>query len=163
MTVRSFERLFLWPPCIADADIIFCSCGFYLLHLFYLAYSQQSGTGCLPYFHTWYGFSMNCECMAEMRCTPLAENTGLKNNAKNCHLRTIAQCCRAISSQLRYVSTIGKKPVKQQYLVHMSWQYGKLRPTNGRDCCSRWGTLANFNEFCILSALLHWHSSTEVN
>jgi len=29
------------PPCVADADIIFCSCGFYLL-LFSLAYSQRS-------------------------------------------------------------------------------------------------------------------------
>jgi len=33
---------------------------------------------------------------------------------KNRHLGTIAQLCRAISSQLRHVSTIGKKPVKQQ-------------------------------------------------
>ena len=30
------------------------------------------------------------------------------------------QLCRAISSQLRHVSTIGKKLVKQQYLLHMS-------------------------------------------
>jgi len=41
-------------------------------------------------------------------------------DAKNCHLGTIAQLCRAISSQLRHVSTIGKKLVKQQYLLHMS-------------------------------------------
>jgi len=37
-------------------------------------------------------------------------------DAKNRHLRTIAQLCRAISLQLRHVSTIGKKHVKQQYL-----------------------------------------------
>jgi len=24
----------LWPPCVADADIIFCSCGYYLLSFF---------------------------------------------------------------------------------------------------------------------------------
>jgi len=48
------------------------------------------------------------------------------------HLGTIAQLCRAISSQLRHVSTIGKN-VKQQYLFHMSPQYGELRPTNGWD------------------------------
>jgi len=46
------------------------------------------------------------------------------------HHRTI---CQAISSQLRHVSTIGKKLVKQQYLLHMSSQYGKLWPTNGWD------------------------------
>jgi len=52
---------------------------------------------------------------------------------KNRHLGTIPQICRAISSQLRYVSTIGKKLVKQQYLLHMSAQYGELRPTSGWD------------------------------
>jgi len=52
-------------------------------------------------------------------------NTGRKNR----HLGTIAQLCRAMSLQLRHVSTIGKKVVnpnpnltlaKQQYLLHMS-------------------------------------------
>ena len=66
-----------------------------------------------------------------MYCKQLAGNTGRKNDAKNRHLSTIAQLCRAISSQLRHVSTIGKKPVKQQYLLKMSLQYGELRPTNG--------------------------------
>jgi len=57
---------------------------------------------------------------AEMRCTRLAANTGRKKVAKNRHLGTIAQLCWAISSQLRHVSTIGKKIVKQQYLLYMS-------------------------------------------
>jgi len=39
----------------------------------------------------------------------LAENTGRKKVAKNRRLGTIAVLCRAISSQLRHVSTIGKK------------------------------------------------------
>jgi len=43
-----------------------------------------------------------------MCCTRLAENTGRKKVVKNRHLGTIAQLCRAISSQLRRVSTIGK-------------------------------------------------------
>jgi len=50
---------------------------------------------------------------------------------KNRHLGTVAQICRAISSQLRHVSTIGKKLVKQRYVLGMSQQYGELRPTNG--------------------------------
>jgi len=66
-----------------------------------------------------------------MCCKRLAGNTGRKNDAKNRHLSNIAQLCRAMSSQLRHVSTIGKKLVKQQYLLQMSLQYGKLRPTNG--------------------------------
>jgi len=42
-------------------------------------------------------------------------------DAKNRHFGTIAQLCRAISSELRHVSTIGKKLVKQQYLLRMTW------------------------------------------
>jgi len=68
-----------------------------------------------------------------MCCTRLAENTGSKNHAKNRHLRTIAQLCWAISSQLRHVSTIGKKLVKWPYLLHMSLQYGEPQPSNGWD------------------------------
>jgi len=85
--------------------------------LFFLAYSQPSQTGCLPYFHTWCGLSANFRCRSETCCTRLAENTGRKKVAKNRHLGTIAQLRRAISSQLRHVSTIGKKFVKQQYLL----------------------------------------------
>ena len=40
--------------------------------------------------------------------------------AKNRYLGTIAQLCQAISSQLRHVSTVGKKLVKQQYLLYIS-------------------------------------------
>jgi len=39
----------------------------------------------------------------------LAANAGPKKVAKNRHLCTIPQLCRAISLQLRHVSTIGKK------------------------------------------------------
>ena len=63
--------------------------------------------------------SVNLERRSEMCCVRLDGNTGCKKVAKNRHLGTIAQLCRAISSQLRHVSTIGKKLVKQQYL-HMS-------------------------------------------
>jgi len=44
---------------------------------------------------------------------------------------TIAQLCRAVSLQLKHVSTIEKKLVKQQYVPHMPSQYGERRPTNG--------------------------------
>ena len=48
------------------------------------------------------------ECRSEMCCIRLAGNTGRKNDAKNRHLGTIVQFCRAESSQLTHVSTIGK-------------------------------------------------------
>ena len=49
-----------------------------------------------------------------MCCTWLAGNAGPKKWPKNRHLGTIAQLCRAISSQLRHVLTIGKKLVAKR-------------------------------------------------
>jgi len=66
------------------------------------------------------GLSVNLECRSERCCARLAENTARKKSRKSRHLDTIPQLCRAISSQLMHVSTIGKKLVKQQYLLHMS-------------------------------------------
>jgi len=94
--------------------------------LFFLAYYQQSEIRCLPYFYTCCGLSANLECRSEMCCMRLAGNTGLENDAKNRCLGTIAELCPAESSQLRHLSTIGKKLVKQHYLLHMFPQYGKL-------------------------------------
>jgi len=60
-----------------------------------------------------------------------------------------------ISSQLRHVLTIGKKLVKQQYLLHMSSQYGELRPTSGWDLLANLRTPANFDACRVLAELLH--------
>jgi len=62
----------------------------------------------------------------------LAGNAGPKNSPKIA-ICTITQLCRAISSQLRHISTIRKKLVNQQYLLQISTQYGELWPTNGWD------------------------------
>jgi len=53
-----------------------------------------------------------------------------QKSRQNRHLDTIAQACQAISSQLKHVSTIGKKLVKQQYLLH-NWD---LLASLGRPC-----------------------------
>jgi len=92
-----------------------------------------------------------------MCCSRLAANrpTGRKKVAKNRHLGTIPQLYRAISLQLRHVSRIGKKLIKQQYLPYMSPQYGELRPTSGWDHSLVWGTPSNFNGVRVLVALLH--------
>ena len=81
-----------------------------------------------------------------MCCTRLAENAGLKKSPKSGHLGTIATKARINSL---------KKLVKQQYLLHMSSQYGALRPTSGWDRSGSLGTPANFNGFRVLAALVH--------
>jgi len=114
---------------------------FFSLSSFFLAYFQ-SETAFLPYFHARCGLSANLECISEMHCTWLTENTGCKNYAKTRHLHTIVQLCWAISLQLRYVSTI-KKIVKQQYL-HMFSQCGELQPTNSWDWLTSMGNPSKF-------------------
>jgi len=124
-------------------------------YLFFLAWSQRPHIGCLPYFNTWCGPSANLECRSETCCARLAANAGPKKLPKIGHLGTIAQLCRAISSQLRHIWTIGKRLVKQQYLLHMSTQYGELRPTNGWDQLAGLGHPSYFNGYRVLAALLH--------
>jgi len=109
----------LWPPNRVRHYILqlrFLSSFF--LSSFFLAYSQRSEIGSLPYLHTWCGLSANLECKSEMCCTWLAENTRRKSYSKNRHLQTIAPIFWAISSQLRHMSTIRKKVVKHQYVLH---------------------------------------------
>jgi len=48
-----------------------------------------------------------------------------------------------------------KKLVKQQYVLHMSPQYGELWPLAAEIGLPVWGTPANFNCFRVLAALLH--------
>jgi len=96
----------------------------------------------------------------------LAENTRRKKNyGKNRHLH-IAQLCGAIYSQLRHVSTIGKKSLNSSIsftFPHKS-QYDELRLTNGRDRLVSLGHPNNlFNGFCLFASLLHRSRSAQVN
>ena len=72
---------FLWLPCIADVDIIFLPCGFFL-SIFFSSTNLSSCRldGCLPY--TWCGSSANLEFRSEMCCTWLSGNAGHKKIAK---------------------------------------------------------------------------------
>jgi len=117
-------------------------------YLFFLVLSQQSPSGCLPYFCTWRGLRANLECGSEMCCTRLAGNTRRKNDTKCRHLRTIEQVCGAISSQLRHIDN-RKKIVKQQYILHMSSQYGEFRPTSGSDLLASLGHPSKFQRLCF--------------
>ena len=59
--------------------------------------------------HTRCGLSVNLQYRSETCCARLAENTARKKSPKTRHLGTIPKLSPAISSQLRRVSTIGKK------------------------------------------------------
>ena len=80
---------------------------------------------------------------------------------KNCHLGTIAQLCRAISSQLRRVSTIGKNLLSSNISSTCSHNTANFGPLTAEIGWPVWGTSANFNWLRVLAALLHgiWASA----
>jgi len=84
-------------------------------------------------------------------------------DAKNRHLRTIAQLCRAISSQLRHVSTTEKNLLNSNIsptCAHNMVNFGSL---TAEISSGVWGTPANFNGFCMLALLLQQRRSPEAN
>jgi len=117
--------------------------------------SQSSQIGCLSYFHTWCDLSANLECRSETRCTRLAENTARKKVAKNRHLGTIAQLCRAISSQLWHVSRIGKNLLSSNISSIRPHTMVNFVVLTAEIYWRVWGTPANFNGFRVLAALIH--------
>jgi len=85
----------------------------------------------------------------------LAANAGPKKVAKNRHLGTIPQLCRAISSQLRYVSTIGKNLLSSNISSTCPHNMANFGPLAAEIVSLVWGTPGNFNGFRVLAAFLH--------
>ena len=133
---------------------------FFFLFLFFPRLISAVTDACLPYFDTWCGPSANLECRSEMCCAWLAGNEGPKKSPKIRHLGTIEQLCRPISSQLRHVSTIGKKLANQQYLLQMSSQYGELGPLAAEIGPVVWGTQCQFQRVSRLGSITARHSSS---
>jgi len=90
-----------------------------------------------------------------MCCSRLVVITGRKKVAKNRHLGTIAQLRLAISSQLRHVSTIGKKLLSSNISSTCPYNMANFGPLAAEILSLVWGTPGNFNGFRVLAALLH--------
>ena len=129
--LAAFQHLgrFLWPLWNRAGHYIFILS--FVLSSFFLAQSQPSQTGCLPYFHTWCGLSANLGCRSETCCKRLAENSGRKKSPSGHHL---------LNSNIS--STCPDNMVN----------FGPLVAEIGLPV---WGTPANFNGFRVLAALLH--------
>ena len=104
---------------------------FFFLLLLLLLFSSPNLSGRrLDVYHTsTHGLSANSECRSEMCCTRLYENTGCKKSPSGHHRTTLSGYIFATKAHI----DIRKKMIKQQYPLHMSSQYGELRPTRGRD------------------------------
>ena len=129
----------------------------FLLSFFYffLAYSQPLQSGCLPYFYTWCGLSANLGCRSETCCTARGslKRQDAKKSPKIRHLSTITQLCRAVSSQLRHVSTIGKNLLNSNISPTCPYNIVNFGLLASEIVSLVWGTPANFNGFRVLAAL----------
>ena len=135
---------------------IFCSCGFYLSFFFFLFFPRLIsvvGDWISAILHTWCGLSANFECMSEMCCTQLAENTGCKNYAKNRHLCTIAQLCWAIYIFATKACIDNWKKLLMA-ISPPSSQHGELRPTNSWDLLASLGHPSKFQRVSHLGFVI---------
>jgi len=110
------------PAYIADADIIFLSCGFFFfLSIFLfcrliLAVADWMST--IP--HMVWPYSANLGCRSEACCTQLAANTGCKNlqNFTICIYHRTNLSGYIFATKARIYRQLEKKLVKQQCLLH---------------------------------------------
>jgi len=93
----------------------------------------------------------------------LAENTGRKKSPKIRHLRTIARLCRAISLQLRHISTIGKNLLNSNIFSRCPHNMVNVGPLTAEIGLPVWGTTAYLNRFRVLASLLQRRRLTEPN
>jgi len=90
------------------------ACGFYLFCSSFFLFSSPilSGRKLDVYHSSTHDVALECEFRMQT-CLKCAARGSLKiqdakKSPKNHHLRTVAQLCRAISPQLRHISTIGQ-------------------------------------------------------
>jgi len=122
---------------------------FYLFS--FLALAQRPHIGCLPYFYTWCGLSAN----AGLKCAAsgwleIQDTKMMQKSPSEHHRTTLSGYIFATKACIDNRKNI----VKQPYLLQMTLQYGKLRPTNG------WDRLAGLGHPIIFQRVLHLGSVT---
>jgi len=120
----------LWPPCVADADIIFHP----VVSSFFFFFSSPNLSGrTLDVYHT----STHGVALVQI------SNAGLKRATRGSLKIQHAKIAKKSPSGHHPTTLLGyifatkayidhpKKAFKQQYLLHMFPKYGELRPTRG--------------------------------
>jgi len=94
--------------------------------------------------------------MSEMCCTRLAGYTGRKKSPSRYHRTTLSGHIFATIAMYQQ----SEKLVKQQYISHMSPQYGELRPTSGWDLLWSLGHPNKFQRVSPLGSVTARHPSS---
>ena len=125
--------------------------------LFFLAQSQPSQSGCLPYLHTWCGLSANLGCRSETCCTRLAGNAKPKKNRQK--VAIWAPSHKFVGLYIRnegtYRQSVGKNLLNSNVSPRCRHNMMNIGPLAAEIRWRLGGTPANFNGFRVLAALLH--------
>ena len=128
-------------------------CGFFFLFFFFFSSPNLSGRRVDIYHTSTHGVALVRIYNAGLKCA--ARGSMEIQDAKNRHLQTITQLCRAVSSQPRHASTIGKNLLNSSISSTCLHNMVNFGPLVAEICWRVWGIAANFNVFHILAALLH--------
>ena len=110
--------------------------------LFFLAYSQRSQVGCLPYFFcTWCDPSANLECRSKMCCMRLAGNTGHKISPFWHYRTTLSGYIFGIKACIDN----RRKMLNSNTSSPRSDNMANIGALTAEICWRVWGTPANFN------------------
>jgi len=132
-------------------------------YLFFLAYSQPSQIGYLPYFHTWCGLGANLGYRSETCCTRLAEIQDATTHQKtpSGHHRT--NLSGYIFATKAHIDNPKKKLLNSNNRSTCPHNMVNFGPLAAEICWRVCGTTANFNGFRVLASLLQRRRSTEAN
>jgi len=125
----------------------------FLSSIFFFSSPNLSGLRLDAYHTSRHGVILVRIYNAGLKCSALGSLE--IHDAKNRHFGTIEQFCRAISSELRHVSTIGKNLLNSNTSYECSANMANFGLLTAEICWRIWGTPANFNGFHVLAALLH--------
>ena len=151
--------MLLWLPCVADADVIFLSCGFFYLLLSFFPHQISAIAdwmfSILPQMMwPWCEFRTRVWNMLHVACWKYRMQKIAKNWPNVHHCTTLSIYIFATKAHI----DSRKKLVKQQCLPYMSSHPHNMvnfSPLVAEIGSLVWGTPANFNRFRILAALLH--------
>jgi len=116
----------------------------------FLTYSQPSQTRCVPYFHTWCGFSVNLRRRSETCCTLFTENAGPKKSPSAHHRTTLLGC---VFTTRAHIDNWKKNLLNSNISSTCPHNMANVGPLTVS--LSVWGNPAHFNGFRVLAALLH--------
>ena len=138
-------------------------CGHYIFVLWFLLSSicQLSHIGCLPYFHTWCGSGLSAYLVAGLKRTAcgslnIQDAKNHQNSPSMHHRTTLSSYIFATKARIDN----RKKVVIQQYLPHMSLQYGEFQPTSAWDLLASLGYPSKFQRVSRLGSITARHSGS---